>query len=208
MLRRILMLFCWITVPLWSTGQLPNSGLLEIKDEADAGRITWTDAFEEGVKLQSFSALPEIRQAVQSNIEQRLVTLRRMYAGGDGRELLTAVTNYLIIQQQFVKNVMVPAESLQPSDQTGIESIRQQINNFSGKEKAFLIDINNALRNAPEPGTALQQEPDEEDGFTAEEQEKAAIEREQKKPRRKYKLPHERAEKKSRTSGEEDPEEE
>lgn len=188
MLQKIFFTCLCSLFALPGTGQLSNMQLLEIKDQTDAGRITWNDAFEEGITLKNFSSLPDIRHHSSAQIEQGLQTLRGVYASGDGRELLTTVINYLKIQQQFVRDVMIPAEKLNPQDEEGIQEIRRKINSFSGKEKSFLIDINNALRAAAANPVQEAAEDLEEDEFNAEEQ---LIEKEKKKPRRKGKLPHE-----------------
>jgi len=180
--------------PITAWAQMSNSEILEIKDRVDAARIMWTEAFEEGVRQKSFSGLASLREPAAQHINNNLLLLRKMYSEGDGRPLLTAVMNYLRIQQQFVSNVMSPAESINPEDTEAIEDIRRQINNFSSKEKSFLIDINNALRSSAEPMPVTYEQDEEEEEMeelSAEEKEKAAKEREKRKPRRKNKLPHE-----------------
>lgn len=192
MLTRIVCFLMLFPITAWA--QMSNSEILEIKDRVDAARIMWTEAFEEGVRQKSFSGLASLRGPAAQHINNNLLLLRKMYSEGDGRPLLTAVMNYLRIQQQFVSNVMSPAESINPEDTEAIEDIRRQINNFSSKEKSFLIDINNALRSSAEPMPVTYEQDEEEEEMeelSAEEKEKAAKEREKRKPRRKNKLPHE-----------------
>ncbi len=171
--------------------QLSNFALLDIKEESEAGRIAWNKALEDGIEKKNLSALPALRQANENYIDQQLSRLRRMYAEGDGRQLITAVSNYLQIQKQFVKNVMIPSESLNPGDQEGIEDINKRISDYSQKERSFLIDINNAVANSPEPEIKMD-EPEEE-----EENEAEVIKKQENKPKRKGKLPHEQHNKKS-----------
>lgn len=123
-----------------------NRGLMEIKEKSESLRINWIKAFDDAVQSKNFPSLQPIRKENEVFLDKHMSMMRRLYAEGDGRALLSAVSNYMQIERQFVKDVMVPAESLAPGDQEGIDRIYQKIDDFGQKERAFLIDINNALR--------------------------------------------------------------
>lgn len=186
--------------------QLSNSDLLNIKEQADARKLAWSKAFDEGISNKSFATLPALRTATETYIEEQLHLLNRMYASGDARELLSAVSNYLQIQKQFVKDVMIPAETLNPNDEEGINAVNRRIGDFTNKEKMFLIDINNAIRSTPEPIPLVDQEmnqDDEPEQLSEEEIKK----REEAKPHRKGKLPHESANDREKSKTDEDDDE-
>jgi hypothetical protein len=160
----LLLLICFSFLPVVK-GQdyLSNNDLMGIKEQSEARRYAWNKAFDDGVAKKDFSALPSARQATQSYIDAQITSLRRLYATGDGRELITAVTNYLQIQRQYIKDVMLPAEALTPAQETEVGEIIRKMNDFGGKEKVFLLEINSALANSPEDPQANLQiaEPEE-----------------------------------------------
>lgn len=128
-----------------------NQGLIHIKEQSEEGRLDWDKAFDAAVASNNFSALAAIRQANEKYLDDHLSGMRRLYAEGDGRALLSAVNNYLQIERQFVKDVMIPAESLKPNDKDGVAGIYQKITEYSQKEKMFVIDISNAIQTLPPP---------------------------------------------------------
>lgn len=169
-------------------GQLSNAQLMKIKEDADDGKSLWIKLFEESRIKNEPSNLTPLRKENESFLRSNISQLSRMYAEGDGRELITAIKNYLVIEQQFVRNVMIPAETLSPTDNEGYEQLNKKISEFTQKERAFEIDIHNALRSSPEPlieNDAPDEEANEpETEITSEPQKEA-------KPKRKRKLPHE-----------------
>lgn len=155
-------------------------------------RLNWVKAFEDAVQSKNFRSLQPVRLENEQFLTQHMNVIRRLYAEGDGRALLSAVNNYMRIEQQFVRDVMTPTENFTANSQADIDKTYRKIEDFGEKEKAFLIDINNALRTEGlEAGsqaatdTNLQQE--EEDVF--EEPQGSIIEGRPK--RKKGKLPHE-----------------
>src|SRR5690606_25637134 len=122
-----------------------NRGLMEIKNQSEALRLNWLTAFDKAVASNRFAELQPLRRENEQFIENNLSALRRIYAQGDARALLKAVTNYLQIEKQFVLNAMIPAETINSPDGEEVEKINQQISDFNQKEKVFLIEIENAL---------------------------------------------------------------
>lgn len=196
-----------------------NRGLMEIKDKSEALRMAWIKAFDEAVQRNNFAALQPIRQENESFLDKHMSVIRRLYAEGDGRALLSAVNNYMRIERQFVSDVMVPAEAFTANSREGIDRTYQKIDDFGQKEKVFLIDINNAVRSErmDEGGEGsaaqLQMQQQEEDAF---DEPKGSV-LEGRPSRKKGKLPHQqmgeddkprKANKKSRrqASGSEDEE--
>ncbi len=179
------------------------SGLMQIKEQSEAQRMEWNKNFDEAVQSKDFSKLAPVRQQAEGYLNREISALKRLYAQGDGRSLLTAVSNYLQIEKQFVKDAMVPAESLKADDQSEIEKIYQKITDFSNKEKAFIIEINNALRSEPNAAPPQEEPEVSDDGAYSEED---AMEKEKAKPRRKGKLPHELADEKNGKQENEDEE--
>lgn len=190
---------------------MSNNDLMVVKEESEARRLQWNNQFENALKAGNLSILPEARTRFEAFLDQQTLRLRRIMGTGDGRALLTAVTNYLVIQKQYVRDVMKPAEGLQPADAEAIARVQQKIVDFSQKERVFLIEINNALVSSPEPtpvGQPSVNPPDD-----AEEEEPQAPERtgrrksartrqtaeadSEEAPRRR-KLPHELADDKKR----------
>lgn len=168
-----------------------NRGLMEIKEHSETARMEWIKAFDEAVQSKNFANLATLRQANEQYLDQHLSAIRRLYAEGDARALLTAVNNYLRIESQFVKDVMITAESLTGNSQEGINKIYQKITDFGQKEKMFLIDINNALLTEPVnagPPTSVDSEMNTEEEY--EEPRGSVIE--ERKLKRKSKLPHEK----------------
>ncbi len=170
-------------------------GLMDIKEQAEAHRLNWNKAFEEAVQTQNFSSLTEIRTNGERFLDRHISGTRRAFAAGDARPLLTAVNNYLQISRQFIKDVMVPAESLAGTDQEGINNIYQKISDFGQKEQMFLVDIENALLSEPQnqgvPVAAEEQMEEQEDELF-EEPRGSVIEGRSRKTR--GKLPHEQYE--------------
>lgn len=170
-------------------GQLSNAQIMKIKDDADDGKSLWTKLFEDAYSKQDMSGLPGLRKANEDYLSENISKLSRMYAEGDGRELIVAVKNYLVVEQQFVKDVMKPAESLKPGDETGYNELNMKIADFTKKERSFEIDISNALRSSPEPMVAEPQEADEpEEQPVADD---ADEDSEEAAPDRREKFPHE-----------------
>jgi hypothetical protein len=180
-----------------------NRGLMELKEISENKRMAWVAAYEDAVQTKTFSALPPIRQDDERFLDKNVSALRRMYAAGDARGLLNSVANYLQIQRQFVKDVMIPAEALTPANTEGIQKVYDKISAFAEKEKTFLVDINNAL--LLEPDDAPQTQPSQNDTADEEDEEMeemrgSVVEERRKKSR--TKLPHEqskREKKKSKT---------
>ncbi len=147
-----------------------RDGLMQIKEHAETMRESWITAFDQSVQVKDLKALTPLRQQNEEFLDKYISSLRRQYASGDVRPLMTAVTNYLQISRQFVKDIMEDAETLNPSDEAGIEAIQQRIADFGQKERIFLVEINNALLSEPAPtGIAIQAEEQlmesEEDSF-------------------------------------------
>jgi hypothetical protein len=169
-----------------------NRGLMDIKEQAEDRHGQWDQAFEVAVEKGSFASLAPRRQENERFLDHQIIALKRLFAQGDGRALLTTVTNYLQIQKQYVKDVMIPAEKLTPTNKDGIEDIRTRINQFSQKEKVFIVEINNALRTeredvGPAPiGIDPATGPDE-----VEEEQRGSVIEGKTKIKRKGKLPHE-----------------
>ena len=176
-----------------------SKGLMEIKEETEERRMEWNKTFDEALLSKNFGRLPTVRQSAEAYLDRQILALRKLYAQGDGRRLLTAVNNYLQIQKQFVKDVMVPAESLVPMDEEGIERTNKKIAEFAQKEKVFLIDINNAM--ATERDTYAppeSDEADEEEDELANQGEMRGSVVEERSNARKGKLPHEKGGRKKR----------
>ncbi|HTN46964.1 MAG TPA: hypothetical protein VL098_11505 [Flavipsychrobacter sp.] len=193
-MKNTLMLLGFLLWYMSASAQLSNSQLVKIKEDADDGKTLWIKLFEDSYAKKNMSELPSLRKANEDFLNQNISQLSRLYAEGDGRELVTAVKNYLVIEKQFVKDVMIPAESLKPEDEDGYNTLSRKINEFAQKEKTFEIDVMNAVRTSPEPMNVEPLREDEaEQPELTEEQVKA---RENAKPRRKEKLPHETYEKK------------
>ncbi len=189
----LFLLFGFISAPLWA--QLSNGQIMKIKEDADDGKSLWIKLFDDSYQNKNMSSLPALRNANENFLNEHISILSRMYAEGDGRELIVAVKNYLVIQRQFVKDVMIPAESLNPEDEEGYNALGKKISDFALKERSFDMDITNALRSSREPIRAEPQETDEpedepiarektQDDEEADDGEEASSQRE--------KLPHER----------------
>jgi len=185
---------------------LSNKGLMNIIDQSEAQRINWLKLFDEGVSAKSLTALNSTRTQYESFLDKNLSSIRRLYSEGDGRALLTAVSNYLQIERQFVKDVMVPAEAISPTNQEDVDKVYKKINDFGQKEKTFLIDINNALATeGMEEGnpTAVSKEQELNADDAYEDSKGSVIE--ERKQKRKGKLPHEQPKKKiNKTENEEE----
>jgi len=167
-LNLLAFLFCICCSAIARGQDYSNRGLIDIKEKSESLRINWIKAFDDAVQSKNFTSLRPIREENEAFLDKHMSMFRRLYADGDGRALLSAVNNYMQIERQFVKDVMVPAESLTPANQEGIDRIYQKIDDFGQKEKVFLIDINNALRTermdaGPEGSGAPQEIQDEEE---------------------------------------------
>lgn len=178
-----------------------NRGLMEIKEQSEALRIAWTKAFDAALQSKDFSSLSGPRKAAERYIDTHLKGMRQLFAQGDGRALLTAVSNYLQIERQFVKDAMLPAETLRADDEAGAERVSQKIADFGQKERIFLVEINNALStegmDAGSPGGGIDpemMEDDEEEAFV--EPRGSVIEGRPRKSR--GKLPHEMPQKRKK----------
>ena len=176
-----------------------NRGLMDIKERSEALRMDWIKAFEAATQTKNFTSLAGIRQENEDFLERQISAIRRLYSEGDARALLTAVSNYLQIEKQFVKDVMLPAESIGANDQDEIEKVNQRIEDFGSKEKIFLVEINNALliegeKAGPAGASQSDLEMDEQDEF----QEPHGSVVEGRHQRRTGKLPHEMEQEKHR----------
>jgi hypothetical protein len=173
-----------------------NRGLLEIKERSEALRLSWIKAFDEAVQSKNFSSLQALRKENEGYLDQHMSMIRRLYAEGDGRALLSAVNNYMQIERQFVRDVMVPVEAFTASSQEGVNRTYQKIDDFGQKEKVFLIDINNAIRSESmdegAQGSAAPQQVQQQEEDTIEEPQGSIIEG--RPARKKGKLPHEQEE--------------
>ncbi|MBS1588438.1 MAG: hypothetical protein JST52_02370 [Bacteroidetes bacterium] len=185
---------------------LSNKGLMSIIDQSDAQRVNWMKLFDEAIAAKSLTALNPTRIQYESFLDKNLSSIRRLYAEGDGRALLTAVSNYLQIERQFVKDVMAPAESISPANQEDVDKVYKKINDFGQKEKSFLIDINNALatEGMEEGNPAAVSKEQELNADDAYEDSKGSI-IEERQQKRRGKLPHEQSKRKSnKTENEEE----
>lgn len=160
-MKKLLMflVFGLTTVQLFA--QLSNAQIMKIKEDADDGKSLWMKLFEDSYSRKNMSGLSGLRKANEDFLNENVSKLSRMYAEGDGRELVITVKNYLMIERQFVRDVMIPAESLNPEDEEGYNALNKKIADFTQKERPFEIDITNALRSSPEPMIAEPQEADE-----------------------------------------------
>jgi hypothetical protein len=171
-----------------------NKGLMDIKEKVEANRVTWNKAFDDASAAKNFAALRPLREADERYVDEQISALRRLYAEGDGRALLSAINNYLRIQKQFIRDIMLPAESIEGND-ADIATINEKISSFGEKEKIFLVEINNALRTegaeaGPSTPAKVDEEMEEDNLF--EEPHGSVIEgRETRKEKRR--LPHEKA---------------
>ena len=188
-MKLIITVFVSMLISVGAIAQLSNAQLIAIKDDADDGKALWMKYFEEGYANKNMNELPALRGTFEKFLLDNISRLSRMNAEGDARELLTAVKNYLVIEKQFVKDVMVPAESLKPGDDDTYQMLTRKMNESANKEKAFLIDIDNAIRSSPEPIITEPTEPEEPEH--AEVSDKDSEEVKEEKPHRKEKLPHE-----------------
>ncbi|HRO43886.1 MAG TPA: hypothetical protein PL009_13700 [Flavipsychrobacter sp.] len=145
-LRLFLFINCFFSFSFLSAQDYSNRGLMEIKDHSEGLRMAWIKSFDEAVQTKNFSALQPLRKENENYLDKHMLMIRRLYADGDGRALLSAVNNYMRIERQFVKDVMVPAEAFTANSQEGIDRTYQKIDDFGQKEKVFLIEINNAMR--------------------------------------------------------------
>jgi len=168
---------------------------MEIKEQSENGRMAWIRSFEEAVPEKKFNALAPQRKAYEQYLQTHLTNMRRLVAQGDARELLTAVNNYLQIQMQYARSVMETAEALDGNNPEAIAKIQEQTNEFSKKEKIFLLEINNALATSGQDYTPVAAPVTNED----EAEEKAFEEprgsvMEGRPERKRKKLPHEMTE--------------
>lgn len=175
----------FISTHAFAQSDFSNKGLMDIKEKSESLRTAWMKAFDDAVQSKNFSALAPLRSENEKFLDDNLSSLSRLYAHGDARALLTAVDNYLQIEKQFVRSVMIPAEKLGPDDKQGVDDIYKKINNFGQKEKIFLIDINNALvmegNRGASASPAPSEEEKEEEFFEYEEQRGSMIEERQRK---------------------------
>jgi len=197
MLRFTLFLFtaCIFSFATVQAQDYSNRGLMDIKEQSEGLRMAWIKAFDDAVQSKNFAELQALRQENEAYLDQHMMMIRRLYAEGDGRALLSAVNNYMQIERQFVKDVMVPAEAFTANSQEGIDRTYQKIDAFGQKEKIFLIEINNALRTeSMDAGAAgsngdLQMQQQEEESY--DEPRGSVIEG--RPARKKGRLPHEQA---------------
>jgi hypothetical protein len=181
-----------------------NRGLVEIKEQADSRRLDWNKVFDDAMAGNNTAGLAAARKATEMYLDAHLPALRRLYAEGDGRGLLTSVTNYLQIQKQFVKDVMVSAESIKPGDQAEIDKINQKIDAFAQKERIFLVEINNAMATEPEDNGSPEPVTDQDEEREEYEEMRGSVVEERQKVKRSEKLPHEKGRKKKSKKNEEE----
>lgn len=185
------------------TADYSNRGLMDIKEQSESLHNAWNKAFDDAVTAKNFAQLVGLRKENELYLDHHLSAMRRMYAEGDGRATLQSVSNYLQIERQFVRDAMVPAESLTAANQEGIDKIYQKITDFGEKEKVFLVEINNALvtegENAQPAGAPAQIDP--EMNVDEEEHEGSVIEG---KSKRKSKSSEEKSKKKKSKSSDDD----
>lgn len=200
-MRRIIFLLT-VCVGLYYTSQAQDysrHGLMEIKDQSEAARLDWNKAFDQAVETKNFKGLAKQRQALEQFMDLHLNNMRKLAAQGDARALLTAVDNYLQIQKQYIKNIMIPAESLDGNDPEAIEKVNSQTVEFMQKERIFLMEINNALAASTEPDVPvadpkMDQDDEEMEGDEEEEDVKAhqtSVVGDRPKAKKRTKLPHE-----------------
>lgn len=177
-----------------------NRGLMQIKNQSESLRLNWLNAFDKAIGTSRFAGLQPLRKENEQFIDEQLSALRRIYAQGDARALLKAVTNYLQIEKQFVLNAMIPAESIKEAAEEEIEKINQQISDFNQKERVFLIEIENALAMEGENlGAQAEIDPEmNEDEDSSYEAPQAAPSGRKMKKSGKGNLPHEKADRKNR----------
>src|SRR5690349_12073555 len=109
------------------TADYSNRGLLDIKEQSESLHNALSKAFDEAVTAKNFAQLAGLRKENELYLDHHISAMRRMYAEGDGRATLQSVSNYLQIERQFVRDAMVPAESLTAANQDGIDKIYQKI---------------------------------------------------------------------------------
>lgn len=170
--------------------QLSNNDILGIKENTDQRLGAWNNAFDQAVEKKNLAGLPTLRVDFEKFINDNLSVLSRLYATGDARPLLTAVRNYLQIHKQFERTTMQQAETIDPANPDDVSKINRGIGDFASKTKPFLIDINNALRDSPEPMPMVDEEMNQDEPAATNPDE--VKKKEDAKPRRKGKLPHER----------------
>lgn len=183
-------LFVCLLATSFANAQLSNNDILGIKETTDQKLGAWNSAFDQGVEQKSFAALPALRTDFENFLNENISVLSRLYATGDARPLLTAVKNYLQIHKQFVRTIMQQAEATDPANEEAVSNVNRGIGDFAAKTKPFLIDINNALRDSPEPMPQVDQEMNEDEPAPANQEE--IKKNQESKPRRKGKLPHEK----------------
>lgn len=197
---RILLLlagFCFLSVMGANAQDYSNRGLLMIKEQSEANRMGWARTFDDAVRTGDFSGLSAARLANENYLERELAAFRKLIGQGDGRALLTAINNYLQIERQFVKDAMIPAETLNPGDADGIARVMQKITDFGQKERIFLMEINNAMASEPDnagPPAAAQPDPEmnqDEPEEVEQEDPKGSVIEGKKAKKKKAKLPHE-----------------
>ncbi len=137
---------------------MSNRNLLSLKDGSEAMRQAWSKTLDDAIAKNDFSALTPQRENFEKYLRGNGMKMRRMIGEGDGRPLLTAMNNYFQILNQFVKDVMIPAESLTAEKTDEIQTVERRINEFGQKEKIFLIEINNAIVNSAEPPSRVDPE--------------------------------------------------
>jgi hypothetical protein len=193
-MKKVFVLISCLFWSLAADAQLSNAQIIKMKTDADDGKGLWIKLFEEGFAKGDMSALPALRKTDENFLNQSISTLSRLYAEGDGRELVLTIKNYLSLEKQFVRSIMIPAESLKPGDNAGYDALNKEISEFAKKERSFDMDITNSVRNSPEPLQVPQEseyEEPEQDAATTATDENIT-------PKKRGRLPHEKAERKSR----------
>lgn len=197
-MRRLLFPFL-LFVFSWAQAQdYTNRGLLQIKELSEKARLDWNKSFDDGIQNKNLAALKTQRQMLELFLDQQLANMKQLMAQGDERALLTTIANYFQIEKQYVKNVMIPAESIKPTDAEAVARVNQQMIDFGQKEKYFLLEINNALAtsgNDDIPPPPAQQtkgtQGEDEDEAVENAKNKSAVMGDEPEAKKHKKLPHE-----------------
>lgn len=171
-----------------------NRGLLQIKEQSEMARLNWNKAFDEAVQNKNLASLMPQRLQLERFLDMHIANMKQIMAQGDERGLLTTIANYLQIEKQYLKNVMVPAEAVKPTDAEAIARVNQQTVEFGQKEKFFLLEINNAIATSGEddiPPPQKQTNNKQEDEGVVNAKNKSAVMGDEPEAKKHKKLPHE-----------------
>ncbi len=196
-MRRLLLPLLLFAFSFSNAQDYTNRGLLQIKEQSETARLNWNKAFDEAVQNKNLALLIPQRHLLERFLDMHIANMKQIMAQGDERGLLTTIANYLQIEKQYLKNVMVPAEAVKPTDAEAIARVNQQTIEFGQKEKFFLLEINNAIATSgeddippPQKQTNNKQEEDEEEGVVNAKN-KSAVMGDEPEAKTHKKLPHE-----------------